>query len=177
MSPDEYPMAPDECPSTLLGSDGERYVQVSDLNRRSFLQHVSVFFALTSCGLVPSYASAVPDDGIFQLTRMSDVLERLGGEPADDDGISITTPDLAENGASVPVSLASSLAGVEDMYVLVESNPFPLAAAFSIPRGTDARMTVNLKLAQSSEVIGVVRTRDKLYWASKSTQVTVGGCT
>jgi sulfur-oxidizing protein SoxY len=166
----------DRCPSAANDTETEKYVPAGDLNRRCFIGHAGVVIALIGCGLLPDSAAALPDDGVFKLSRMSDVLERLGGIPTDHDEITITVPDLSENGANVRVSVASSLVDVQDIYVLAESNPFPFAAAFSIPVGTDASVAVNLKLAQSSEVIGVVRARDKLYWTSKYTQVTVGGC-
>lgn len=162
-------------PFASRASEADPSLWVEDLNRRSFFHHATVV-ALIGCGLIPGHAAALPGDGLFQLTRMGDVLARLGGTPAHHDEVTITTPDLAENGANVRVAVASSLAEVQDIYVLAESNPFPFAAAFSIPVGTDASVSVNLKLARSSEVFGVVRARDKLYWASKSTQVTVGGC-
>jgi sulfur-oxidizing protein SoxY len=145
------------------------------LTRRSFLQHTSAVVALIGCGLLSEISQA--DDGVFRLTQMSAILERLGGTPTEHDKIALTIPELAEDGANVPVSVASSLAEVEDIYVLVEANPFPFAAAFSIPAGTAAKVAVNLKLAQSSQVIGVVRAANKLYWTSKFAKVTVGGCT
>jgi len=147
------------------------------LSRRSFLQHTSAVFALIGCGLLSEQAIAQADDGVFRLTQMSAILEQLGGTPTEHDKIALTIPELAEDGANVPVSVASSLAEVEDIYVLVEANPFPFAAAFSIPAGTAAKVAVNLKLAQSSQVIGVVRAANKLYWTSKFAKVTVGGCT
>jgi sulfur-oxidizing protein SoxY len=170
-------MAADEVPSAsrLIPSEGLSF-QAADQNRRSFCQYAAVAVALIGCGLIPDDAAALPDDDAFHLTRMGDVLERLGGIPVDNDEISITAPHLAENGANVRVSVESSLAGVQDIYVLAESNPFPFAVAFSIPVGTDASVAVNLKLAQSSAVVGVVRARNKLYWKSKRIQVTVGGC-
>lgn len=146
------------------------------LSRRSFLQYTSGSFALLAFGLLSGDASALPGRDVFSLTSMSAVLERLGGIPTDQDEIGITVPDVAENGASVPVTVASSLNDVQELYVLVESNPYPFAAAFSIPFGTDARISVNLKLAQSSQVIGVVRAANKLFWSSKHVQVAVGGC-
>ena len=169
-------MTIDGPPAVPFSTDPDRCLRDAHLNRRSFFRHSSAFIALIGCGLLPDQAAAMPDDSVFQLTRMSDVLERLGGMPAEHDEITITIPDLAENGANVRVAVASSLTEVQDIYVLVESNPFPFAAAFSIPVGTDASVAVNLKLAQSSEVIGLVRARNALYWTSKFTQVTVGGC-
>jgi sulfur-oxidizing protein SoxY len=100
----------------------------------------------------------------------------LGGTPADSNDIAVTAPDVAENGRNVPVSVTTSLSEVQAIYVLVESNPFPFAAAFSIPEGTDANISVRLKLAQSGKVIGIVRAANELFWASRYVQVTVGGC-
>jgi len=155
----------------------DRFSSEGMLSRRSFLQHTGAVVALIGCGLISERALALSDDGVFRLTRMTAVLEQLGGTPTESDEITLTIPELAENGANVPVSVASSLTEVGDIYVLVEANPFPFAAAFSIPAGTEAKVAVNLKLGQSSQVIGVVRAANKLYWTSKYAKVTVGGCT
>jgi sulfur-oxidizing protein SoxY len=166
----------DRAPFGAPGRQAAAAFAIADLNRRSFIQRSSAVTALMGCGLIPRHAGALPDDEIFRLTRMGDVLERLGGMPVDHDEITLTVPDLAENGANVRVSVESSLTGVQEIYVLAESNPFPFAVGFSIPVGTDASVGVNLKLAQSGDVIGVVRAQNKLYWRSQRTQVTVGGC-
>lgn len=150
------------------------------LSRRSLLRSTPTVIALFASALLPGRADALinrlPNDAAFRLTPMSEVLQHLGGTPVRHDEVTITIPDLVEDGANVRVNVASTLAEVAAMYVLVEANPFPFAAAFSIPSGTDASVGVNLKLAQSSEVIAVVRAADRLFWASKYAQVTVGGC-
>jgi sulfur-oxidizing protein SoxY len=148
----------------------------ASLTRRSFLRSAGAAAALIACAPSRIYAVALPSDDSFRIAPTSALLERLGGVPTESEDIVLNVPDLAENGENVPVSVVASLSNVQAIYVLADTNPFPLAAAFSIPDGTDARISVRLKLAQTGKVIGVVRAANKLYWASKSVRVTVGGC-
>lgn len=158
----------------------ERALADTVVSRRLFLRYTPTVVALIASGVLPGQAGALinglPNDDAFRLAPMSEVLQHLGGTPVQHDEVSITIPDLVENGSNVRVNVASTLAEVAAIYVLVEANPFPFAAAFSIPAGTDASVGVNLKLAQSSLVAAVVRAADGLFWASKYAQVTIGGC-
>lgn len=167
--------------SDLSGGDASRTASgngsmSANLTRRSFLHHAGSVVALFAYGQIPTHASALPDDDAFRLAPIGEVVRHLGGTPADSNDIAVTAPDVAENGRNVPVSVTTSLSEVQAIYVLVESNPFPFAAAFSIPEGTDANISVRLKLAQSGKVIGIVRAANELFWASRYVQVTVGGC-
>ena len=146
------------------------------LTRRSFLQYAAAAVAFLGCGQMTAHAAVLPNDDAFRLAPLDEVIDYLGGAPADSSDVVVNAPDLAENGRNVPVSVTTSLSEVQAIYVLAESNPFPFAAAFSLPDGTDASISVRLKLAQSGKVIGVVRAANKLFWASKHVQVTVGGC-
>jgi sulfur-oxidizing protein SoxY len=88
----------------------------------------------------------------------------------------VVAPDIAENGAVVPIGASSKLPNTTDIYLIVEKNPMPLAAAFSIPAGTATEISTRLKMGQSSNVIAVVKADGKLYSATKETKVTLGGC-
>jgi sulfur-oxidizing protein SoxY len=88
----------------------------------------------------------------------------------------VSAPDIAENGAVVPVGAMSELADTTDMWVLVEKNPNPLAAAFSFPAGTDADVDLRVKMGQTSDVYVVVKAGGQLQYAKKETKVTLGGC-
>jgi len=76
----------------------------------------------------------------------------------------------------VPVGATSKLANTTAIYLLVEKNPTPLAAGFSIPAGTEPEVQTRLKMGQSTNVVAVVKADGKLYSATKETKVTLGGC-
>jgi len=90
--------------------------------------------------------------------------------------IAITVPDIAENGAVVPVAVTSRIAATQNVYILVEKNPNMLAAAFAIPPGTDPGVSTRIKMGQTSNVLAVVKSNAQFYVASKEVKVTLGGC-
>ena len=85
-------------------------------------------------------------------------------------------PRVAENGASVPITVSSSLDNVERIYILVEKNPSPLSIDFHLSLAVDARVSARLKMAETSNVIVIIESEGKLYRKSKFVKVTVGGC-
>jgi len=88
----------------------------------------------------------------------------------------VVSPDIAENGAVVPVGATSKLPNTTEIYLIVEKNPTPLSAAFFIPAGTAADVQTRLKMGQSTNVVAVVKADGKLFSATKETKVTLGGC-
>jgi len=92
------------------------------------------------------------------------------------DAIEIKAPDIAENGAVVPVSVSSTLGSVESIAILVEKNGTPMSAVFQLPQGTKADVSVRLKMGKTGDAIAVVKAGGKLYSARKSVKVTIGGC-
>jgi sulfur-oxidizing protein SoxY len=88
-----------------------------------------------------------------------------------------TTPEIAENGAVVPVSVTSRIPGTEAMAILIEKNPSKLAANFSFPEGTVPALSTRVKMSESSMVHVLVKTKDNRYYlASREIKVTLGGC-
>ncbi|ELX11857.1 sulfur oxidation protein SoxY [Janthinobacterium sp. HH01] len=146
--------------------------------RRTVLKASSALGLLVACGLVTSQqALAATGREGFSAKSLADALAAVGGTPADSKDIVITSPDIAENGAVVPVSVASNIPGTSEIYFFVEKNPNPLAAKFIIPDGTTTAVQSRLKMGQSTNVVAVVKTADgKLYSATKETKVTLGGC-
>jgi len=146
--------------------------------RRTVLKTSSALGLLVACGLVTSQqALAATGREGFSAKNLADALAAVGGTPADSKDIVITSPDIAENGAVVPVSVASNIPGTSEIYFFVEKNPNPLAAMFRIPDGTNAAVQSRLKMGQSTNVVAVVKTADgKLFSATKETKVTLGGC-
>jgi sulfur-oxidizing protein SoxY len=145
--------------------------------RRQAIKTTGAMATLVSIGLVTqSQAQAAVDRASFEVKTMADALKALGGTPANSDQISVVSPDIAENGAVVPVGASSKLADTTEIYLLVEKNPTPLSAGFILPAGTVADVQTRLKMGQSTNVIAVVKAGGKLYSASKETKVTLGGC-
>lgn len=144
--------------------------------RRDVLQQGGVLAALVSCGLLSSQQALAFDAASFQAKSVVDAIKLLGGTAADSKDITITSPDIAENGAVVPIGVTSKLAKTQEIYILVEKNPAPLAAAFTIPDGTEAFVSTRVKMGQSTQVYAVVKADGKLYSTSKETKVTLGGC-
>ena len=146
--------------------------------RRFVLKSSSALGLLVACGLVTSrQALAAGGREPFNAKSLADALAAVGGTPADSKDIAITSPDIAENGAVVPVTVTSSIAGTSEIYLFVEKNPSPLAAIFTIPDDTMATVQSRLKLGQSTNVVAVVKTADgKLFSAARETKVTLGGC-
>ena len=90
--------------------------------------------------------------------------------------ITLDLPQVAEDGALVPISVSSQLGDTRDILILVDVNPQPVAACFSISDGTEAYAATRIRLAQSGTVYAVVRTEEGLFSAARTIQVTVGGC-
>ena len=145
--------------------------------RRQTLKSTGAFASLIALGLVTqSQAQAAVDQASFQVKTLEDALKAIGGTPATSDQVSVVSPDIAENGAVVPVGATSKLANTTEMYLIVEKNPTPLSCAFFIPAGTAADVQTRLKMGQSTNVVAVVKADGKLFSASKETKVTLGGC-
>ena len=146
-------------------------------SRRTALKSTGAFATLVSLGIVTqSQAQAAVDQASFQVKTLEDALKAIGGTPATSDQVSVVSPDIAENGAVVPVGAASKLPNTTEMYLIVEKNPTPLSCGFMIPAGTAADVQTRLKMGQSTNVIAVVKADGKLFSATKETKVTLGGC-
>jgi len=114
----------------------------------------------------------------FDSHALADARKALGAvEAAQSAEIAfVQTPEIAENGAVVPVGIVSSLPGTDAIAVLIEKNPNPLAAVFDIPSGTEPAISTRIKMAQTSNILALVRAGGKYYVASKEIKVTLGGC-
>lgn len=128
----------------------------------------------------PAFAAADAKDWpaqAFKQKSEADALKLLYGKTAEaSDKVNLDAPEIAENGAVVPVSVSSTLPKVTGIAILVLENPYTLAAAYKIPEGTEPAVASRLKMAKTSKVIAVVESNGKLYSATKEVKVTVGGC-
>ncbi|WOX04742.1 thiosulfate oxidation carrier protein SoxY [Microbulbifer pacificus] len=143
-------------------------------SRRGFMKLAGAAVAL---GILPLkvLADFVRPKEAMAATDLAGVFASLGNAQ-DSDQIMLETPDIAENGAVVPITVTSVIPGTSKIYVVVEKNPNPLAAAFMIPEGTDAFVQTRVKVAQTCPIYAVVEAGGKLYKASRETKVTLGGC-
>jgi sulfur-oxidizing protein SoxY len=138
---------------------------------------LAVIAAAISAGVLPQSAFAQWNKGAFDAKNLNDVVKAMGGTAAEKSSdIAITAPDIAENGAVVPIAVSSKLANVESIAILVEKNPSSLAAQFDVPAGTEANVGTRVKMGQSSNVHAVVKAGGKYYVATKEVKVTLGGC-
>jgi sulfur-oxidizing protein SoxY len=113
----------------------------------------------------------------FESKALGDALKGLGAaNAAESRDITITAPDIAENGAVVPVAVTSKIPNTQSISILAEKNPFPLAATFNVANGMEPYASVRIKLGQTSHVRALVKADGKFFTASKEVKVTVGGC-
>jgi sulfur-oxidizing protein SoxY len=130
-------------------------------------------------GLAPALAAAndkYPEDA-FKQKGEADAIKSLYGKTAEaSDKVKLDAPEIAENGAVVPISVTTTLENVTSISFLVSENPNALAASYKIPAGTVPSVANRLKMAKTSNVIVIVEAGGKLYSATKEVKVTVGGC-
>lgn len=133
---------------------------------------------LTAAGIInPGMALADWNKAAFDAKSMADTLKAMGvASPAESKDVQVTGPDIAENGAVVPVGVSSSLPNVTMVAILIEKNPNPLAASFTLPEGTEANVQTRVKMGQTSSVTALVKSNGKFFMATKEIKVTLGGC-
>ena len=133
---------------------------------------------LAGAGLLPAAAHAAWSQAAFDAKTLAEAAKALGGgAPAESKDVTITGPDIAENGAVVPVGCSTTLAGVRRMALMVEKNPSALAAIFDVSDAIDASFNTRVKMGQSSNVFAVAFMADgKVLFAAKEIKVTLGGC-
>ena len=151
--------------------------------RRLILKGASVL-ALTGLGVLsfdlPAALAAANDkypEDAFKAKNEADAIKALYGKPAEaSDKVKLDAPEIAENGAVVPVSVTTTLPDVTSISFLVSENPVVLVASYKIPAGTMPSVANRIKMAKTSNVIVVVEAGGKVYSTTKEVKVTVGGC-
>lgn len=146
--------------------------------RREILKRsATVAGLLAATGLFPQYAFAF-NKAAFDAKSVADAVKAFGGAaPVESKDVTLTAPDIAENGAVVPLGVATTLAGVKQMLLLVEKNPSALVAKFDVTPAIDANFATRAKMGQSSDVYAVAIMNDgKALFAKKEVKVTLGGC-
>ena len=128
--------------------------------------------------LTPATVLAAWNESAFHAKSVDEAIKAAAGTPVTEpsDKITIKAPDIAENGAVVPVSVVADMDGVDSITLLVEKNATPLSAIFHLPKGTLPDVSTRVKMGKTGDVIAVVKAGGKLYSARKGVKVTIGGC-
>jgi sulfur-oxidizing protein SoxY len=150
--------------------------------RREVLSHsAKVAAMLASVGLMPGLANAQAsgyNTAAFEAKNMADLMKALGGNaPTESKDVTVSGPDIAENGAVVPIGASTALPGVKRLLLLVEKNPAMLTSMFDVTDAIEANVSTRVKMGQSSDVYAVAMMNDgKVLFAKKEVKVTLGGC-
>ncbi len=146
--------------------------------REMMARSATVAGLLAAAGFLPTAAQAAWPQAAFEAKTLADAVKALGGgAPVESKDVTITGPDIAENGAVVPVGCATTLPGVKRLLLLVEKNPSVLAAVFDVTDAVEANISTRTKMGQSSNVFAVAMMGDgKVLYAAKEIKVTLGGC-
>jgi sulfur-oxidizing protein SoxY len=138
--------------------------------------------ALAAAGWLPGMAFAQQAGGwnkaAFDAKTMAELMKAMGASaPTESKDVTLTAPDIAENGAVVPIGVATTAPGVKKLLILVEKNPNTLSAAFDVTDAVEPSFSTRVKMGQSSDVYAVALTGDgKALFAKKEVKVTLGGC-
>jgi sulfur-oxidizing protein SoxY len=145
-----------------------------DYKRRRLVQGLLAFTALTLAPLQlfarnkPAFSATATEPALSALFGDSEIIES--------DQVKLKVPDIAENGAVVPVTVSTRLEGAKSITIMVVENPNPLSASFRLLPGVDAEISTRIKMGQSSDVMAVVETDQGIYMARQNVKVTIGGC-
>jgi len=154
---------------------------IMECSRRKLVKAGGLLAALIAAGseaadLVPPPAP-VWNRAAFEAKSVHDALKALGAPVAQEGGdLQLMAPEIAEDGAAVPVVVQSGIAGTKEIHILVDKNPFSLAASFFFPEATEAGVSTRIKMAETSHVVAVAVANGQFYLARKEIKVTIGGC-
>ncbi len=113
----------------------------------------------------------------FEAKAVADVLKSLGAAPlAESRDIVISAPDIAENGAEVPVTVTSRIPNTQSLSLIAEKNPFPLVATFEFEAGIEPTVLLRIKMAETARLRCVVKADGRFYTAAREVKITLGGC-
>lgn len=152
------------------------------MRRRIFLNRTLTAAAAgiaASAGLLhPQAVLAAWPKAAFKADAVEGTMNALfgGGSAAASTDIDLKAPEIAENGAVVPITVTTTLPDVQQIAIIVENNPAPLAASFDLSEGVEGYVSTRIKMGKTSNVMAVVKSGGKLFQASREVKVTIGGC-
>jgi len=146
--------------------------------REAIAMSAAVAAALFAAGVLPARAQAAWNKAAFDAKAIDDVLKALGAaKPVESQDVTLTAPDIAENGAVVPIAASTSLPDVRQIAFLVEKNPTTLAGTFEFTDAVETSVATRVKMAETSHVYAIALTGDgRALYARKEVKVTLGGC-
>jgi sulfur-oxidizing protein SoxY len=149
-----------------------------NLKRRAWIQISARLMGLLSVSALPLSPWAAYNKSAFDAKSVLEAIKEMGANSfKESKEISFNAPDYAENGASVPLSISTSLFGVKKILLLVEKNPATLVAAFEVSEFIEPNFSTRIKMSQTSDVYGVAILSDgKAFFTKKEVKVTIGGC-
>jgi len=148
-------------------------------NRRDMMaRSAAVAALLAGAGVLPAHAQSAWNKAAFEGKSVDEAIKGLGiAKPVESKDIAFTAPDIAENGAVVPIAVSTTLPGVKRIAFLVEKNPTTLAGVFEFTDAVETSVATRIKMGQSSNVLAVAIMGDgKVFYAQKDVKVTLGGC-
>jgi sulfur-oxidizing protein SoxY len=154
----------------------------TEMKRRIFLKRSlaagAVGVAAGAGLLAPQAVLAAWNQAAFEAKELPNALKALLGSSDLEESaeINVKAPDIAENGAVVPVTVTTTIAGAESISLIASNNPVPLVANFILGQGAVGFASTRLKMGKTGDVIAVVKAGGKLYSAKKGVKVTIGGC-
>lgn len=149
------------------------------MRRREFLQRGggALVGALVAAGWLTPAQAADWNKAAFDAKGVDAVVKLLGAREMTESGdVYVNAPEIAENGAVVPVTVGSRVAGTQSIAILIEKNPNTLAALFDVPAGTVPEVHTRVKMAETSHLYALVRTPGGFRFARKEIKITLGGC-
>jgi sulfur-oxidizing protein SoxY len=153
-----------------------------DHDRRDALRRgggLTLLTLVAAAGWLPRGAAAETwNKDAFSTKSLDETMKALRGSApvASKDIVFFSTPDIAENGAVVPIGITSNVPKTESIAILVEKNPNMLSAVFDVPAGTEPSLSTRIKMGQTSNVYALVKADGKYFVNSKEIKVTLGGC-
>jgi sulfur-oxidizing protein SoxY len=148
------------------------------MDRRSMLKAAgTISAAAAAVAAFPRAVFAAYSEKAFKNPKIEDSLNELfGGNATTPSGdVKLKAPDIAENGAVVPIEVSTSMKA-DKIAFMVKENPNPLAIVADIPAGTEAMVKTRVRMGKTTQVTAIVSSNGKLYTASKEVKVTIGGC-
>jgi sulfur-oxidizing protein SoxY len=152
---------------------------VMKVKRRQFLRIATGAAAAAALGphAVLHAVAAEWNKAGFQAKAVDEVIKNLGASgatPSKD--IIIKAPDIAENGAVVPIEVLSKIPNTQSIAIVADKNPFPLVASFDFANGAEGYASTRVKMGGTSDVRAIVKADGKYYTAMREVKVTIGGC-
>ena len=151
------------------------------MNRRNFIKNSMLFAG--SLVAVPSLivsrkAYAAWPEKSFDIRDLTESVSSVYGHSnlEESSKVKLKAPEIAENGAIVPINVSTTLDNVESIMIFVENNPQPLSSGYKLTSLSEPSIGTRLKMGKSSNVMAAVKSGDKVYTSTQEVKVTIGGC-